>query len=126
MGCICGRQSLLDEENRTIHLNGDNIEYIRHNKHYKNNRVQTAKYTWWNFIPLNILFQFRKVPNMYFLVITFLQTIEYISITNGRPANIPSLSFVVFLSMVKDAYEDFKRHQNDKSENRSKCKVFDH
>lgn len=35
------------------------------------------------------------------------------------------LTVIIALSMVKDAYEDYKRHQNDNVENYSKCLIFD-
>ena len=34
------------------------------------------------------------------------------------------LIFVVSLSMIKDAYEDFKRHKADRAENRATTEVF--
>ena len=36
------------------------------------------------------------------------------------------LIFVVSLSMIKDAYEDFKRHRSDKSENEAIAEVYNH
>ena len=36
----------------------------------------------------------------------------------------PPLAFVVILSMIKDAYEDYKRHKADESENNSLAEVF--
>ena len=51
--------------------------------------------------------------------------IEAISISNGRPSNLMPLSSVVFISMVKDAFEDYKRYVNDKTENvGKKAKVY--
>lgn len=35
------------------------------------------------------------------------------------------LGLIVFISMLKDAYEDYKRHKADKSENLKTCKVYD-
>lgn len=35
------------------------------------------------------------------------------------------LTFVVALSMIKDAYEDYKRHQSDAKENNMVTLVFD-
>ena len=87
----------------------------------KSNYVKTAKYSWWNFIPLNLFEQFKKAPNVYFLVIAFLQTITLISISNGKSAMAVPLVFVVCVSMIKDAYEDYKRHKNDDGENKAKC-----
>ena len=48
-----------------------------------------------------------------------MQMINVISISNGQPAMAPPLAFVVILSMIKDAYEDYKRHKADEGENRA-------
>lgn len=61
---------------------------------------------------------------MYFLVIMFMQMIDRISISNGSPAMAPPLAFVVLLSMIKDAYEDFKRHKEDSFENNAETKSY--
>jgi len=37
---------------------------------------------------------------------------------------LPPLAFVVLLSMIKDAYEDYKRHQEDKGENNATTEVY--
>ena len=36
------------------------------------------------------------------------------------------LVFVIAVGMVKDAFEDYKRHKNDNKENNSQVQVFDH
>ena len=40
---------------------------------FASNAVVTSKYTAWNFIPKNIYEQFRRVANIYFLIISLLQ-----------------------------------------------------
>lgn len=35
------------------------------------------------------------------------------------------LSFVIAISMIKDIFEDFKRHKSDHQENFKKAQVFD-
>ena len=62
---------------------------------------------------------------MYFLLITVLQCIPSISISNGQPAMLLPLLVVIMVSMVKDAFEDYKRSLNDKRENESKLQCFD-
>ena len=80
--------------------------------------VRSSKYTWYNFFFLNLFEQFtKKLANMYFLVIMFMQMIPQISISNSQPAMAPPLALVVILSMIKDAYEDWKRHREDDGEN---------
>jgi phospholipid-transporting ATPase len=56
------------------------------------------------------MMQFKKASNIYFLIITFMQTIERISISGGKAAMALPLTLVIFVSMIKDAFEDYKRH----------------
>ena len=58
-----------------------------------------------------------KAANIYFVLITVLQTIKVISISNGEPTMLPPLVLVVMTSMIKDAYEDWCRHAEDAIEN---------
>lgn len=59
-------------------------------------------------------------------MISILQCIESISISAGKPVMLGPLTVVIICSMVKDAFEDWKRHQNDRSENEDKlANVFD-
>jgi phospholipid-transporting ATPase len=50
-----------------------------------------------------------------------MQMINVISISNGKPAMLPPLIFVILTSMTKDGYEDYKRHCKDEEENDSMC-----
>lgn len=54
--------------------------------------------------------QFNKAPNVYFLIIAFMQTVEVISISGGKSAMAVPLVLVILISMIKDAFEDYKRH----------------
>jgi magnesium-transporting ATPase (P-type) len=70
------------------------------------------------FLPINILEQFSKLANLYFLGLLILEFIPAVSDSDGKiPTLIMPLSFVVGLSMIKDIYEDFKRHVSDNDEN---------
>lgn len=51
--------------------------------------------------------------------------ITVISISNGQPAMAPPLAFVVIVSMIKDGYEDYKRHKSDDKENYAMVDVYD-
>lgn len=89
------------------------------------NRVKTSKYTVLNFLPKNLAEQFSKMANVYFLLISFMQMIPVISISEGKPAMLVPLTFVIVVSMIKDIFEDNKRHKQDKSENYKKVLVYD-
>ena len=41
-------------------------------KRFKSNQISTCKYTWWNFLPKNLMIQFSKLSNAYFLMILIL------------------------------------------------------
>ena len=97
-------------------------------KHYTKrdfmmNRIQTAKYNFFTFLPKNLFEQFSKMANAYFLLIALLELIGPISDSGGVPVILMPLGFVVFVSMIKDAFEDRKRHQQDGLENRRKTLV---
>ncbi len=91
---------------------------------YPNNEISTTKYTKWNFIFKNTFEQFSKVANLYFLFLAVLQTIPQISDTGGLPTYLPPLLTIVVLSMIKDAYEDYKRYKSDEEENNKETLVF--
>lgn len=77
------------------------------------------------FLPFNLLLQFSKLANVYFLVITFMQTIQMISITGGQPTTLTGLVPVIMVSMLKDLLEDMKRRSEDNIENGQKVQRID-
>jgi len=103
-----------------VYLNQADPALFDINKHLGSNTVVTSRYNIITFLPMNLFQQFKKAPNMYFLIIMFMQMIPLISISNGQPAMALPLVFVVIVSMIKDAYEDYKRHVSDKAENDAK------
>lgn len=90
---------------------------------YKNNRIVTSKYNVISFLPLNLMVQFSKMANLYFLILTIMQTIKAISDSGGVPILAVPLTFVVGMSMIKDIFEDFKRHMSDNEENNRRVEV---
>lgn len=89
-----------------------------------NNKISTSKYTVVTFVPKNIYEQFSKMANMYFLIIGFLQLIKEISTSSGVPVTWAPLMFIIFISALKDLFEDLKRHKSDNEENKRKTKVL--
>jgi phospholipid-transporting ATPase len=84
---------------------------------FKNNSIKTSKYSCLSFLPLNLMEQFSKTANIYFLIIMILQIIPIISVTNGQPTLSLPLAFVVIVSAIKDIIEDYKKHKSDDEEN---------
>lgn len=103
---------------RNIEINKENLTDEGKQK-FAGNTISTSKYTCLNFFPKNLIYQFTKMANIYFLVMTGLQMIPTISITGGQPTILVPLTFVTLVSMVKDIVEDLKRHKQDNTENNS-------
>ncbi|WFD42980.1 P-type phospholipid transporter [Malassezia psittaci] len=80
---------------------------VRKDWTFVSNQVTSSKYTLYNFIFKNLLEQFRRVANIFFLGVAMLP-----------------LLFVLAITMVKDGYEDIKRHQSDRSVNLQRARVL--
>jgi len=69
---------------REINMDLEALLILNKRRDVRNNTVSTSKYTWWSFVPRNLFEQFtKKMANMYFLAIMFMQMITVISISNG-------------------------------------------
>ncbi|KAI1505726.1 hypothetical protein F5X99DRAFT_216411 [Biscogniauxia marginata] len=96
----------------------------RRGKRHISNFIRSSRYTIWSFLPKQLYFQFSKLANFYFLVIGILQMVPGLS-TIGTYTTIAPLAFFVAISMVKEGYDDFRRYQLDKAENKAPAFVFD-
>ncbi|KAH6642216.1 hypothetical protein C7974DRAFT_385054 [Boeremia exigua] len=90
---------------------------------YVQNWIRSTRYSAWNFVPRQLVAQFSKLANFYFLVISILQMIPDLS-TTGRYTTIVPLLFFVTLSIAKEGYDDLRRYRLDKAENRREAKVL--
>ncbi|KAL5732777.1 hypothetical protein ACOSQ2_032469 [Xanthoceras sorbifolium] len=90
---------------------------------FAGNSVRTGKYSLFTFLPKNLFEQFHRVAYIYFLVIAVLNQIPQLAVF-GRGASILPLAFVLLVTAVKDAYEDYRRHRSDKIENNRLASVL--
>ncbi|TDH66655.1 hypothetical protein CCR75_008814 [Bremia lactucae] len=106
---------------RIIHLNAPekNAAFS-----YCSNLVITSRFTLSNFLPKLLFYEFSKLANAYFLIISIMQTIKPISNTGGFPASLPALSIIVLIDMFFACLEDYKRHQADHIANNLPCQKF--
>ena len=95
----------------------------RTGKEYVANSIRSSRYTLWNFLPKQLFFQFTKLANFYFLCISIMQLIPGLSTTGTFTTIVPLLCFVA-LSMAKEGYDDVRRYNMDKTENRKNAKVL--
>ncbi len=89
---------------------------------FVSNYISTTKYTILTFIPINLFEQFRKKANLYFLIIACLALFPF---SPKKPlfSWLPLL-FVLGVSAVKEAFEDYKRYQMDKEINHRGVDTF--
>lgn len=90
---------------------------------YADNAIRTSKYTWLSFIPKNLLEQFHRFANLYFLFIVLLNWIPTISAFGKEVAMIPVV-FVLGVTAIKDLFEDRRRRLSDERINNSSCRVY--
>ncbi|GAB2278100.1 Probable phospholipid-transporting ATPase 8 [Dionaea muscipula] len=90
---------------------------------YKGNYVSTTKYTAANFIPKSLFEQFRRVANMYFVVVacvSFSPLAPYTAVSVLVP-----LIVVIGATMAKEAVEDWRRKKQDIEANNREVEVYD-
>ncbi|KAL0736950.1 hypothetical protein Bca4012_013160 [Brassica carinata] len=89
---------------------------------FKGNSISTTKYNVFTFLPKGLFEQFRRIANIYFLGISCL------SMTPISPVspitNVAPLSMVLLVSLIKEAFEDWKRFQNDMSINNTTVEIL--
>ncbi|KAL6259171.1 hypothetical protein P5V15_009092 [Pogonomyrmex californicus] len=95
------------------HPNGDRVD----------NRVRTTKYTALSFLPRNLLEQFHRVANLYFIFIVLLNWVPAINAFGKEVAMIPVV-FVLGVTALKDFFEDRRRLASDRRVNNSTCRVY--
>eukprot|EP01012_Entosiphon_sulcatum_P031609 TRINITY_DN4015_c0_g1_i1.p1 TRINITY_DN4015_c0_g1~~TRINITY_DN4015_c0_g1_i1.p1 ORF type:complete len:1191 (-),score=188.74 TRINITY_DN4015_c0_g1_i1:51-3623(-) len=95
-----------------IHVHSDKSR----NEPFPSNYIRTTKYTLITFLPLNLLEQFRKVSNIYFLCNMIIALMPGIAPIFPITSILP-LVFVLAVAAVKDAVEDNRRYRADRAAN---------
>lgn len=94
-----------------------------HGHGYISNSIRSSRYTMFDFVPKQLLFQATRLSNFYFLCIGVPQTIPGLS-TTGNYTTILPLAFFILLTMAKEGYDDFCRHKLDNVENNNLALVL--
>ncbi|CAL4914194.1 unnamed protein product [Urochloa decumbens] len=87
------------------------------------NSIHTTKYSVLTFLPRNLYEQFHRVAYLYFLVLIALNMVPQLGVLEPAVSVLP-LAFVLGVTAVKDAYEDWRRHRSDKNENNRTASVL--
>lgn len=93
---------------RVVYCNDpDNPEFLHRN--YRGNYVSTTKYTVVNFIPKSLFEQFRRVANIYFLIVAFV-SFSPLSPYSASSVLAP-LVVVIGVTVAKEGVEDWRRRK---------------
>jgi phospholipid-translocating ATPase len=107
------------KDGRHIELNVTAVDALideRSGGAYVDNSIRSSRYSLWSFFPKQLIAQFSKIANFYFLVVSILQMIPGLSTTGTYTTIIPLLIFVG-ISMGKEGFDDLRRYRLDKEEN---------
>ncbi|KAK6140431.1 hypothetical protein DH2020_025815 [Rehmannia glutinosa] len=113
-GFSASYKEINDDDARLIYINDP--ERTNEKFEFAGNSIRTGKYSVLTFLPRNLFEQFHRVAYIYFLVIAILNQLPQLAVF-GRGASILPLAFVLLVTAIKDAYEDYRRHRSDKIEN---------
>ncbi|KAJ8756242.1 hypothetical protein K2173_025054 [Erythroxylum novogranatense] len=113
-GFTSSLKEISDEDARLVYLN----DPVNTNERFQfaGNGIRTSKYSIISFVPRNLFEQFHRVAYIYFLIIAVLNQLPQLAVF-GRGASVLPLTFVLLVTAVKDAYEDWRRHRSDSVEN---------
>ncbi|EXJ83729.1 phospholipid-translocating ATPase [Capronia coronata CBS 617.96] len=85
---------------------------------YSRNKIRTSKYTPLSFVPKNLWFQFNNIANIYFLFIIILSIFSIFGASSPALGSVP-LIFILAVTAIKDAIEDWRRTVLDNELNNS-------
>ncbi|KAH7131731.1 hypothetical protein B0J13DRAFT_404437, partial [Dactylonectria estremocensis] len=92
---------------------------------YISNAIRTPRYTIWDFLPHQLLFQPSRLAHAYLMVVAILQVTPGLS-TTGKFTIIIPLTIFVFLVIPKEGYYDWIRCRADVAENSQPVFVLRH
>uniref|UniRef100_A0A8W8KPM5 Phospholipid-transporting ATPase n=1 Tax=Magallana gigas TaxID=29159 RepID=A0A8W8KPM5_MAGGI len=129
MGNIFNKSNKSGPRFRTVvpnHVVGPDIP-VKNKNHpncdYRSNRIKTTKYSALTFLPKNLFEQFHRFANLYFILVVALNWVPQVQAFGKEIAMIPVI-FVLAVTAVKDAFEDFRRYKSDRKINHHTCRRY--
>eukprot|EP01135_Chromosphaera_perkinsii_P001428 Nk52_evm12s168 gene=Nk52_evmTU12s168 len=91
---------------------------------YPSNIIKTTKYNFYSFLPMNLYEQFKRIANVYFVLIAILNCLPAVSSFSPGLGFFPVV-FVLAVTAVKDWWEDHRRYKSDRETNNRKCRRYE-
>jgi magnesium-transporting ATPase (P-type) len=102
---------------RKIGFYGENMEQDKNSVPFPENIIVSSRYTFINFLPKSLLEQFRRLANVYFLIVGTIAAVggltSYYETAIEPEGILGPMAVVVMISVIKDGIEDVKRHNAD-------------
>ncbi|KAM9731066.1 phospholipid-transporting ATPase VB isoform 1-T3 [Dama dama] len=117
--CNLAQQRVVFPNNNAFHR-----DWAKFSRRYSSNRICTTKYTLFTFLPQNLLEQFHRWANLYFLFLVILNWMPTLEVFHREITMLP-LAIVLFIIMVKDGVEDFRRYRFDRQINCSNIQIYE-
>lgn len=93
------------------------------NRFFPGNAIKTTKYSLISFVPMNLIEQFHRLANLYFVGLAILNFVPVVNAFQPEVALIP-ICVILCLTALKDAWEDFRRYQSDRKLNNMPCLIY--
>jgi len=94
---------------------GESNPQIINNQSFPNNIISSTKYNLFNFLPKATFIQFRKIANLYCLIICILSFFNFS--TKSPVSQVLPLILTISMSIFIEGYEDFQRNKLDQKAN---------
>ncbi|EAY19929.1 phospholipid-translocating P-type ATPase, flippase family protein [Trichomonas vaginalis G3] len=101
------------------------IKFLQPSKNYpgqKGNFIRTTRYTWWSFLPLSLLENYRSYTNIYFIIVLIICALP-LSPVNYLFTLCPML-VVLAISMIRAGIEDLMKYVQDRRRNNAPVKIY--
>ncbi|KAM6150218.1 phospholipid-transporting ATPase VB [Erethizon dorsatum] len=120
------RQSSSPAQQRVVFPNNctHHQDWEKISRSYSGNSICTTKYTLLTFLPQNLFEQFHRWANLYFLLLVILNWIPSMEVFHREITMLP-LAIVLFIIVVKDGMEDFRRYRFDTEINSSNVQIYE-
>ena len=104
------RNILKNSPKITIQFGGMNSN-LQENMIFGKNNVVTTKYNLVTLFPKSLFLQFKRLSNIYFLLSSIL---TFMPFSPEKPGStVATFAFVLLLTMIKEAIQDYSRYKND-------------
>jgi phospholipid-transporting ATPase len=105
----------------TLHCNSRDKNAAQN---FPSNYIRTTKYTLLSFFPMNMVEQFQKASNIFFLANMIVALIPGVSPVFPATTILP-LIVVVGVASLRDAFEDYQRYKADQRANALEVQIID-